>query len=49
MVGVEAALADPEVLADRDRVAETAERHRALQEELAWLMREWEAKAEALG
>ncbi len=44
---VEAALADPAVLADRDAVAARGEEHRGLQEELAWLMREWERAAEA--
>jgi ATP-binding cassette subfamily F protein 3 len=44
---VEAALADPDVLADREAVAARGEEHRALQEELAWLMREWERAAEA--
>ncbi len=44
---VEAALADPQVLADRDAVAARGEEHRGLQEELAWLMREWERAAEA--
>jgi ATP-binding cassette subfamily F protein 3 len=44
---VEAALAEPAVTADRAALAERAARHRALQEELAWLMREWEERAEA--
>jgi ATP-binding cassette subfamily F protein 3 len=44
---VEAALADPAVMADRDAVAARGEEHRALQEELSWLMREWERAAEA--
>ena len=44
---VEAALADPAVLADREAVAARGEEHRLLQEELAWLMREWERAAEA--
>ncbi len=39
---IEADLADPAVLADRDLLADAAERHRAEQETLAWLMREWE-------
>jgi ATP-binding cassette subfamily F protein 3 len=46
---VEAALADPVVLADRDAVAARGEEHRGLQEELAWLMREWERAAESAG
>jgi hypothetical protein len=46
---LEAALADPAVLADRDEVAARGEEHRGLQEELAWLMREWERAAEAAG
>ena len=44
---MEAALADPATLADRDAVASRGEEHRGLQEELAWLMREWERAAEA--
>ena len=44
---VEAALADPVVLADRDAVASRGEEHRGLQEELAWLLREWERAAES--
>ena len=44
---VEAALADPAVLADHGAVAARGEEHRALQQELAWLMREWERAAEA--
>jgi ATP-binding cassette, subfamily F, member 3 len=43
---VEAALADPVTLADRDAVASRGEEHRSLQEELAWLLREWERAAE---
>jgi len=46
---VERALADPAVLADRDAVAARGEEHRGLQEELAWLLREWERAAEAAG
>ena len=49
IVAVEAALEDPVVLADRDAVAARGEEHRGLQEELAWLMREWERAAEAAG
>ena len=44
---VQAALADPAALAGRDAVAERGARHRAIQEELAWLMAEWERAAEA--
>ncbi|MDX6555925.1 MAG: hypothetical protein QOD86_2120, partial [Miltoncostaeaceae bacterium] len=44
---VEAELADPAVLADRDRLAERGERHRELQQELSWALREWERTAEA--
>ena len=43
---VEAALADPATMADREAVALRGEEHRTLQEELAWLMREWERVAE---
>jgi hypothetical protein len=46
---LEAALADPAVRADRDAVAARGEEHRGLQEELAWLMREWERAAESAG
>ncbi len=45
---VEAALADPGVLADREALARRGEEHRGLQEELSWLMREWERAAEAV-
>jgi ATP-binding cassette, subfamily F, member 3 len=45
---VEAALADPDVLADREALARRGEEHRGLQEELSWLMREWERAAEAV-
>ena len=43
---VEIALADPATLADREAVAARGEEHRGLQEELAWLLREWESAAE---
>jgi ATP-binding cassette subfamily F protein 3 len=46
---VETVLADPETLADREVVASRGEEHRGLQEELAWLLREWERAAEAAG
>jgi ATP-binding cassette, subfamily F, member 3 len=49
IASVEAALADPTVLGDREAVASRGEEHRGLQEELAWLMREWERAAEATG
>jgi ATP-binding cassette subfamily F protein 3 len=45
---VEALLSDPATLADRDALAEHGERHRSLQEELAWLMHRWEEASEAL-
>ena len=35
-------LADPAVATDRDLVSHAAAQHRAKQEELSWLMREWE-------
>jgi ATP-binding cassette subfamily F protein 3 len=44
---VESALADPATLGDREQVAARGEEHRSLQEELAWLLREWERAAEA--
>ena len=43
---VEVALADPVTLADREAVATRGEEHRGLQEELAWLLRQWESAAE---
>ncbi|CAA9530103.1 MAG: hypothetical protein AVDCRST_MAG79-828, partial [uncultured Thermoleophilia bacterium] len=46
---VEAELADPAVLSDRERLAGAAERHRLLQEELTWLMEEWESLSETVG
>ncbi len=44
---VEAALSDPATLGDRELVAARGDEHRGLQEELAWLLREWERAAEA--
>jgi ATP-binding cassette subfamily F protein 3 len=44
---VEAALGQPEVLADRELLVERGERHRALQEEIARLLGEWERSADA--
>jgi ATP-binding cassette subfamily F protein 3 len=44
---VETALSDPAAIGDRAAVAARGEEHRGLQEELAWLMREWERAAEA--
>ncbi|MFN8122709.1 MAG: ABC-F family ATP-binding cassette domain-containing protein [Thermoleophilia bacterium] len=46
---VEAQLADPAVHADGARMSELAERHRALQEDVAYAMAEWERAAEAAG
>jgi ATP-binding cassette subfamily F protein 3 len=43
---IEARLADPEVLADREAVAAAGERHRSVEQEIAWLMREWEDAAQ---
>jgi ATP-binding cassette, subfamily F, member 3 len=45
LAGLERDLADPAVMADRDLLAAAGEQHRAKQEELAWLMREWEEAA----
>jgi ATP-binding cassette subfamily F protein 3 len=42
IAGLERDLADPVVLGDRDLLAAAGERHREKQEELAWLMRDWE-------
>jgi protein subunit release factor A len=39
---LEADLADPAVLADGERLAAAGIRHREVQEELAWQLREWE-------
>jgi len=46
---IEAELADAGVLMDPARLAAAAERHRALQEELSRLMREWESLSETVG
>jgi hypothetical protein len=46
--GVERELVDPAVAAHRGRPAERAERHRQLQEEIAWPTREGEQRAEAV-
>jgi hypothetical protein len=48
IAAVEEILADPATLADRDALAEHGERHRVLQEELAWLLHRWEEASEAL-
>jgi ATP-binding cassette subfamily F protein 3 len=48
LVEVEAALAAPGDL-DGGRLAELGERHRALQEDIAWALAEWERAAEAAG
>ena len=42
---LESELADPAVIADYELLATVAEKHRAVQEELAWLYREWETVA----
>jgi len=47
IAAVEGELADPAVLADHERLAERGARHRELQQELTWAMREWEMTAEA--
>jgi hypothetical protein len=44
---LEAALQDPAAAGDHRLLAARGEEHRQLQEELSWLMREWEAAAEA--
>jgi chromosome segregation ATPase len=49
VAAIEAELADAGVLSDPARLAAAAERHRALQEELARLMREWESLSETVG
>ncbi len=45
--GLEQRLGDPEVLADREAVAAAGERHRGVEQEIAWLLREWEEAVEA--
>jgi ATP-binding cassette, subfamily F, member 3 len=47
IASVEEDLADPRVVGDRELLAARGEEHRSLQEELSWLMREWEQAAEA--
>ena len=47
IVAVEGDLSDPQVVGDRELLAARGEEHRSLQEELSWLMREWERAAEA--
>ncbi len=49
IAAVEGDLVDPEVVGDRTLLAARGEEHRSLQEELSWLMREWEQAAEAAG
>jgi ATP-binding cassette, subfamily F, member 3 len=49
IAGLERDLADPAVMSDRDLLAAAGEEHRAKQEELAWLMREWEEAATRAG
>ena len=44
---LESELADPAIIADYELLATVAEKHRAVQEELAWLYREWESVAES--
>jgi hypothetical protein len=46
---LESELADPAVIADYELLATVAEKHRATQEELAWLYREWETVADSAG
>jgi ATP-binding cassette subfamily F protein 3 len=46
---LESELADPAVIADYELLATVAEKHRAAQEELAWLYREWETVADSAG
>ncbi len=42
---VEDALGDPAAVGDRDAIAELGERHRSLQQEIAWKLEEWEKVA----
>jgi hypothetical protein len=47
IAAVEHDLTDPGVVGDRTLLAARGEEHRSLQEELSWVMREWEQAAEA--
>jgi ATP-binding cassette subfamily F protein 3 len=49
IAAVEGDLADPRVVGDRELLAARGEEHRSLQEDLSWLLREWERAAEAAG
>ncbi len=49
IAAIESELVDPAVMADRDLLADAAERHHARQESLSRLMREWETAVEAAG
>ena len=42
-------LVDPVVISDHVRLAELGDRHRQVQEDIAWALAEWEAAAEAAG
>jgi ATP-binding cassette subfamily F protein 3 len=44
---LESELADPAIVADYELLATVAEKHRIVQEELAWLYREWESVAQS--
>jgi ATP-binding cassette subfamily F protein 3 len=44
---LESELADPAIIADYELLATVAEKHRVVQEELAWLYREWESVAQS--
>ncbi len=46
---LESELADPAVIADYELLGAVGGKHRAAQEELAWLYREWESVAESAG
>ena len=45
---LEAALADPGVYGDGERVRTLARERRSAEEQVAWLMREWESLSESL-
>jgi ATP-binding cassette subfamily F protein 3 len=47
IAAVEAAMSDPAIATDHEALAEHSQRHQDLQEELAWLMREWEDRVAA--
>jgi ATP-binding cassette subfamily F protein 3 len=47
LAAIESELAQPDVTADSDLVAEKGARHRDVEQEIAWLMHEWERVSES--